>query len=98
MIDPASLTTGALAAFSQASQAVKLLLGLRISTEALAAVSQVQSELAAAQLGYLALLEKDAALVKRVDDLEKEIARVKAWEETKQRYGLHALGLRTSGL
>jgi DNA-directed RNA polymerase subunit M/transcription elongation factor TFIIS len=88
MSDPITIGFSALAAFNQAQQIIKALLGLKIDSEVLAHVTKLQSELAAAQLGYLDAIEKNTALVTSKNDLEKEITQLKAWANEKQRYKL----------
>jgi rubrerythrin len=51
-----------------------------------AAVIELQESILTAQ-------QAQAALVKRVDDLEKEVAAFEAWETEKNRYELKSLGI-----
>lgn len=52
-------------------------------------VIELQSSILAAQSSALAAQSEQATMIQRIGDLETEIARIKAWEETKQRYELY---------
>ena len=91
MSDPITIVTSAASAFSQAHQIVKALLELKIESDSIAKVYQLQSLLAETQTAQLTLLEQNSALVQRKDELEKEIARFETWEAEAQRYKLHQI-------
>jgi len=64
-------------------------LSLNRSRDVQGKVIELQSIILSAQSSALAAKSEQSAMIQRISDLEKEIARVKAWEETKQRYELH---------
>ena len=81
----------AASAFLQAHEIIKTLLKLKMDSDVLAKVSELQAVLAEAQTSQLSLLEQNSSLVKGRDALEKEIAALKDWEIESKRYNLHAI-------
>lgn len=89
MADPITVVSAATTAFTQAHQIIRALLGLKIESEVLAKVTALQSLLAEAQSGQLALLEEKSALLQRVRELEKELQKLETWSVDSKRYLLH---------
>jgi hypothetical protein len=64
------------------------MISLRDQAVLMGKVGEINSKLIDAQNGIFAVNEERAALVQAVGNLEKEIAKMKAWEAEKQRYEL----------
>jgi hypothetical protein len=90
MIADMTLIQGAISSLKTATDIAKGLLHLQSLAEVQGKVIELQSAILAAQSSALAAQSEQSAVIQRVRDLEEEIARVKAWEETKQRYQLIA--------
>ena len=71
-----------------ASDIAKGFLHLKSLAEVQGKVIDLQEAILSAQSSALAAQSEQFAMIQRVRDLEEEIARVKAWEEEKQRYQL----------
>lgn len=83
--------TEASAAFSglkTAYEIAKGLYSLHTSTEVKQAIADLLDKLVDARNEAFDSMETRSALSKRVDDLEQEIVRLKAWDDEKQRYEL----------
>lgn len=65
------------------------LIKLKTASEIQAKVAELNAEIISAQTSALAANSEQFALLKKVRDLEEEVARVKAWEAEKERYELH---------
>jgi hypothetical protein len=72
-----------------AADIAKALSELKTFSEVQGKVIDLQREILAAQSSALLAQSEQFTMLKRIDDLEKEIAHVKAWEAQKQRYQLH---------
>lgn len=83
-----ALIQGAITSLNAAANIAKGFLQLRSIAEVQGKVIELQSAILAAQSSALAAQSDQATMIQRIGELEKEIARVKAWEETKQRYQL----------
>lgn len=83
-----SLIQNAIFSLNTAAQIAKSFLQLHTAAEVQGKVIELQSAILAAQTSALAAQSEQATMIQRIRDLEEEIARVKAWEETKQRYTL----------
>jgi primase-polymerase (primpol)-like protein len=79
---------GAITGLKTATDIAKGLLHLQSLAEVQTKVIDLQSAILAAQSSALTAQSDQFAMIQRVRDLEEEIARVKAWEEEKQRYQL----------
>lgn len=73
-----------------AIQLTKALIGVRDAAMIDAKVIELRDHLIEAQNSIMQSQAEKATLIKRVHDLEKELADIKAWEEEKQRYQLIA--------
>jgi hypothetical protein len=71
-----------------AIQVAKALIGVRDTAMIDAKVIELTDHLIEAQNSIMQSQAEQSALIKRVHDLEEELARIKAWEEEKQRYQL----------
>ena len=71
-----------------ASDIAKGFLHLNSLADVQGKVIELQDAILSAQSSALAAQSEQLTMVQRVRDLEEEIARIKAWEETKQRYAL----------
>jgi len=83
------LIQGAIASLKTAGDIASGFLKLKSIADVQGKVIELQSAILAAQSSALAAQSEQATMVQRIGDLEEEIRRVKAWEETKQRYELH---------
>jgi len=63
-------------------------MGLRDSAKLLEKTVELNQQIAAAQSALFSAQSEQTMLVKKIDDLEKEIDRLKAWEVEKNRYKL----------
>ncbi len=79
---------GVITGLKTAGEIAKGLLHLHSLTEVQTKVIDLQSAILAAQSSALAAQSEQSSMVQRIRDLEEEITRMKAWEETKQRYQL----------
>ena len=71
-----------------AADIAKGLIHIKSDTDVQAKVIELQSAILAAQSSALSAQSEQSAMLSQISNLEKEIAKVKAWEETKQRYKL----------
>lgn len=78
----------ALASLKAASELAKALLGLRDAAVIQTKVIELQGEILSAQASAFGAQEAQSALLKRVDELEKEVAGLKAWTAETERYQL----------
>lgn len=78
-------------AFRQAYEIIKTLLKLKMESDVLKKLSELQAVLIEAQTSQLSLLEQNSSLVKSRDALEREIAVLKDWETESKRYTLHTI-------
>jgi hypothetical protein len=85
-----ALIQSAITSLNTAANIAKGFLQLRTIAEMQGKVIELQSAILAAQSSALAAQSEQATLIQRISELEKEIARVKAWEGQKQRYKLHS--------
>jgi hypothetical protein len=77
-----------ISSLNAAIQVTKALIGVRDAAMIDAKVIELRDHLIEAQNSIMQSQAEQATLIKRVHDLEEEIARVRAWEEEKQRYQL----------
>ena len=83
-----SLIQGTVSGFKLASDIAKSLLELKTISEVQAKVVDLQSAILSAQNSALAANAHQTAMIEEIGSLKEEIARIKAWEEEKQRYKL----------
>lgn len=81
----------ALGGLRAAGDIAKALLELRSDVERQSKVIELQSVILAAQTSAIAAQSDQYSMLEEVRALEEEIARVKAWEKTKERYELTAV-------
>ncbi len=86
-----SFASGLLSSFNAAQGIAKALLELKTISEVQGKVVELQSVIMAAQSSALAAQSEQSVLVQRLEDLEKELARLRTWEGEKARYELKAL-------
>jgi ribosomal protein L29 len=79
----------AVTSLKTASDIVATFIKLKPSAEIQSKVIELNAVILSAQSSALAANSEQFALLKKVSDLEKEIARIKAWEAEKQKYELH---------
>ena len=87
MVDLLALAQG-FQAVRSASDIAQTLIGLRDSAKLLEKTVELNREIAATQAALFQVQSEQTQLVRTIDDLEKEIARMKIWEADKQRYEL----------
>jgi hypothetical protein len=83
-----ALIQGAITGLKTVGDIAKGILELKTFAEVQGKVIDLQSAILAAQSSALAAQSEQASMINRIRDLEEEIARIEAWEETKQRYKL----------
>src|SRR5713226_3130242 len=84
-----TLIGGAITGLKTAADIAVGLSKLHTMAEVQAKAIELNQIILAAQSGAMAAQSDQFSMLQRIRDLEEEIARVKAWEETKQRYQLH---------
>jgi hypothetical protein len=89
MTDPISLFATIGAQLKVAADMAVGLSKLHTSTEVDAKAIELQRVILSLLGDAVSAQAQQSAMVHRISDLEEEIRRVKAWEETKQRYALH---------
>jgi hypothetical protein len=87
-----SALTSILTSLNAAKQIAQSMIDLRDAATFNERVIEFQSRIIDAQSSVFAAQEERAALVKRVSDLEQQMAALKQWEADKQRYELRNLG------
>src|SRR5712671_2866909 len=91
MVDMSALAS-ALASLKAAKDIGEAMIGLRDAAAFQAKLLEFQSKLIDANNAAFAAQDERVALLERVSALEKEIARLSAWEEDKERYELKEVG------
>lgn len=81
---------GAVTGLKMAGDIAKGFLKLNSMSEVQGLTIELQSTILAAQTSALAAQAEQSSMIQRISELEKEIARIEAWEEEKQRYQLVA--------
>jgi hypothetical protein len=89
MSDPATLFVSIGAQLRAATEIAIGLGRLHTMAEVNAKAIELQGAILRLQSDAFAAQAHQSAMVERINDLERELTRVKAWEETKQRYKLH---------
>lgn len=79
---------GAILSLTTAGDIAKGLIQLNSQAERQVQVIELQSAILSAQSSALAAQSEHSAMIQKIRDLEGEVARIKAWDETKQRYQL----------
>jgi len=87
MVDMMTLQ-GAITSLKTAADIAKGIFDLKSMADVQGKVIELQSTILTAQSSALAAQSEQSVMVQRIRDLEEEIAHIKAWEETKQRYQL----------
>ena len=72
-----------------AADIAKALSQLKSDADIQSKVIDLQREILSAQSSALTAQSEQFSMLERIRELEKEVARTKAWEETKQRYRMH---------
>jgi hypothetical protein len=84
------LIQDAIAGLNTAANIAKGFLKLKSLADVQGKVIELQSSILAAQSSALAAQSEQSSMLQTISRLKDEIARVKAWAETKQRYQLHS--------
>lgn len=99
-----ALIQSAVTGLKTAADIAKGFLELKSIADVQGKVIDLQSAILSAQASALAAQSEQAAMVQEIRDLKEEVARVKAWEETRQRYvlvspsnGFFAYALKSDG-
>ena len=87
-MDMASIAAAA-SSLKVAADIAKGLSELKSAADIQGKVIDLQREILSAQSNALTAQSEQFSMLERIRELETEIARVKAWEETKERYQLH---------
>lgn len=83
------LIQGAVTGLKVAGDIAKALLDLKSLSEVQGKVIELQAAILAAQSSALAAQSDQFSMIEEIRALKQEVASVKGWEETKQRYRLH---------
>ncbi len=83
-----ALIQGAITGLKTAADIAKSFLELKSIADVQGKVIELQSAILSAQTSALAAQSEQSAMLHRTRELETEIADVKAWKETKERYEL----------
>lgn len=86
-----SAIAAALASFNTLKGIAQTIVGLRDAQALQAKVMEFNSAIIDAQTKIFLVNEERSTLIERIRDLEKEVARLEAWEAQKQRYEMRAL-------
>jgi hypothetical protein len=78
-------------ALRTAGQIAQTMIGLRDSAKLLEKTVELNREIAAAQTALFEAQSEQATLIKTIDQLEKEVAGLKAWDADKKRYQMEKL-------
>lgn len=92
MADALSIVSTAYNGIKTALGAVQTFYKLRLSIEEVERLNTVVSALTAAQIDLMDVQAKYSAIVGSVDDLKKEVERLRAWDSDKCNYELKAIG------
>ena len=82
----------ALNGLGAAANLAKSFLDLKSIADVQAKVIELQGVILAAQSSALTAQSEQSMMLQQIRNLEEEVARIKAWEKTKQRYELHQPG------
>jgi rubrerythrin len=91
MVDMTAIA-GAASALNSAYNLSKAALGLRDAVLMRGKITEMQGEISSAMANAIAAQHDQMAMLKRINDLEKEVADFKTWEAEKDRYELKSLG------
>jgi hypothetical protein len=86
-----ALLQGAISGLNTLAQTAKGFNDLKTMSEVQTKAIELQSVILSVQSGALAAQSEQSAMLQRISDLEKEIAKVKGWERIKERYELKEL-------
>jgi len=84
-----ALIQGAITGLKTAGDIAKGFLELKSIADVQGKVIELQSAILAAQSSALAAQSEQSSMSQRIRELEEQVARVKEWEEEKQRFALH---------
>ena len=84
-----ALIQSAITGLKTAGDIAKSFLELKSIADVQGKVIELQSAILAAQGSALAAQSDQSSMAQRIRELEEEVARVREWEEQKQRYTLH---------
>jgi len=85
MVDIQSISA-AITGLKTAAEIVKAMKGLQDQADIQTKVKELQSAILDAQTSTLAAQSDQFTMIQRLRELEAEVRKVRAWEETKQRY------------
>lgn len=83
-----SAISGLMTSFKSISDIMQALLALKVESEVRGKVVELQSAILSAQSSAMSAYTDLLAATKRTEELEKELAALRAWEAEKQRYAL----------
>lgn len=96
--------SSAISGLRSVAEIAKAMKGLHDQADIQIKVIELQSAILDAQSSALAAQSEQLAMIQKIRDLEGEVARIKAWDETKQRYqlitpwaGCHVYALKETG-
>jgi hypothetical protein len=87
MVDLSAIA-GALSSLKAANDIAQAMVGLRDATAFQSKLIEFQAKIIEANNSAFAAHDERAALLQKIDDLEKQVAKLEAWEAEKQRYQL----------
>lgn len=89
MVDIPSITA-AIVGLKNAAEIARAMKDLHNQTDIQTRVIDLQSAILAAQSDALSAQSEQSLMIQKIRDLQEEVSRVKAWDETRQRYQLIA--------
>lgn len=87
MVDIPSITA-TIVGLKHAADIAKAMKELHLQTDIQTKVIDLQSAILSAQSDALTTQAEQSTMIQKIRDLQEEVARVKAWDKTKQRYQL----------
>jgi hypothetical protein len=90
MVDMSAIA-GALSSLKAANDIAQAMIGLRDAASFQSKLIEFQAKIIEANNSAFAAHDERAALLQKISDLEKQVAKLEAWEAEKQRYQLQEL-------
>jgi hypothetical protein len=88
---PVEYISTVLTSLSSASTIAKALIDLKVSSEVVGKVIELQSQIVAAQTSTLAAQEQQHELRKQIESLERDIAKLREWDSLRGQYPLREI-------
>lgn len=88
----AVILQGAVTGINKAYEIVQAINKLKMSVEVNTKVIELQEVILTAQSNAFSAFSEQQTMLEKISDLEKELAKVKAWEAEKEKYELKRVG------